>query len=297
MHYGVGVPNVGEFADPNLLVELAQETESGGWDGFFVWDHLLSSAPEPGAVEPWTVIAAAAAVTRRVRLGVLVTAVPRRDPVLLAQQVATTDILSAGRAVFGAGLGSIPQEYTRVGRDGAAMARGRRLDEALSLLQVLWSPGSARHHGECFTVDGIDLLPKPVQQPHPPIWIAGRWPNQAPFRRAARFDGVMPTHSSHPHGSTMGVGELSEIVATVERHRSRQGPYDVVMEGESKDAEHLDRLAEPYGDAGLTWWVEKLGWWRGGREAAAVRVRRGPPRRASPGSTNRSRSGATPPQH
>jgi alkanesulfonate monooxygenase SsuD/methylene tetrahydromethanopterin reductase-like flavin-dependent oxidoreductase (luciferase family) len=94
MDFGLGVPNVGIFADPGLPVDLASTAEASGWDGPFVWDHLVYDSPQPGVVEPWSVIAAIAAVTRRIRIGVLVTAVPRRQPALLAQQVATIDLLS-----------------------------------------------------------------------------------------------------------------------------------------------------------------------------------------------------------
>jgi alkanesulfonate monooxygenase SsuD/methylene tetrahydromethanopterin reductase-like flavin-dependent oxidoreductase (luciferase family) len=276
MNFGVGVRNVGEFSDPLLLVELARETEAARWDGFFIWDHLLYSGPRTGAVEPWSVVAAAATATERVRLGVLVTAVPRRQPALLAQQVATIDLLSGGRTVFGAGLGSRSDEYASFGEDPDAQVRGRRLDEALAVLQGLWAPGVVRHHGEFFVVDEVELLPKPQQRPHPPIWIAGRWPNKPGFRRAARFDGVMPTHSSHPHGSFMGISDLDEVVEFVRLHRTRRDHFDVVMEGESKNPGELDRLANGYETAGLTWWIEKLGWWRGDLQSALARVRAGP---------------------
>jgi alkanesulfonate monooxygenase SsuD/methylene tetrahydromethanopterin reductase-like flavin-dependent oxidoreductase (luciferase family) len=275
--FGVGVPNVADFADPVLLVDLAGETEAAGWDGFFVWDHLLYRPERPGAVDAWTVIAAAAALTTQIRVGVLVTAVPRRRPQLLAQQVATIDLLSAGRLVFGVGLGSLPDEYKRFGENPSMKVRGRRLDESLSVLQAMWSRGSLRHRGEFFTVDDVELLPKPAQEPHPPIWVAGRWPNKAPFRRAARFDGVMPTHSSYAHGSFMTVEELREVVDYVQDHRSRNDPFDVVMEGESSTSAHLEVLVSGYGTAGLTWWIEKLGWWRGGPAAALTRIRSGPP--------------------
>ena len=139
MNFGVGLPNVGEFADPALLVELAVAAEGAGWDGFFLWDHLLYDDPRAGAVEPWSVIAAVAAVTHRIRIGVLVTAVPRRQPALLAQQVATIDLLSRGRCVFGAGLGSRADEYERFGQDPSLVERGRRLDEALAVIESLWS--------------------------------------------------------------------------------------------------------------------------------------------------------------
>lgn len=277
MKFGVGLPNVAEFADPVLLVDLAAETEAAGWDGFFVWDHLLYRPERPGAVDPWSVIAAAAAITTSVRLGVLVTAVPRRRPQLLAQQVATTDLLSAGRLVFGAGLGSLPDEYSRFGDDPSTAVRARQLDEGLAVLEAMWRPGLVQHRGEFFRVDDVELLPKPVQEPHPPIWVAGRWPNKAPFRRAARFDGVMPTHSSYTQGSFMTVEELAEVVDYVQQYRSRTDSFDVVMEGQSTTPDQLEGLVSSYATAGLTWWIEKLGWWRGDAAAALSRIRSGPP--------------------
>jgi len=274
LQFAVGVPTVAAFADPGFLVGLAARAEAAGWDGFFVWDHLFYRPPNTAAVEPWSIVAAAAAVTSRVRLGVLMTAVPRRRPALLAQQVATIDRLAGGRVVFGAGLGSMPEEYERLGEDGDLAVRARKLDEALEVIGDLWSGEPVTHHGEFFTVDGVALLPRPAERP--PVWIAGRWPNRAPFRRAARFDGVMPTHAAYSHGSFMTPAELGEIVGYVADHRPSRGPFAVVMEGETDDARRLDAVAPAYADAGLTWWVEKLGWWRGDLAAAARRVDAGP---------------------
>jgi alkanesulfonate monooxygenase SsuD/methylene tetrahydromethanopterin reductase-like flavin-dependent oxidoreductase (luciferase family) len=276
MNFGVDLPNVGDFADPGLLVELAVAAEAAGWDGFFVWDHLLYDDPRAGAVEPWSVVAAVAAVTYRIRIGVLLTAVPRRQPALLAQQVATIDVLSRGRCVFGAGIGSRHDEYARFGQDPSLVERGRRLDEALAVIESLWSPGRVRHAGPFFTADDVDLSPKPMQEPHPPIWIGGRWPHKRPLRRAARFDGVMPTHADYGHDSFMSTSELQDIVDYVMRYRTSERPFDVVMEGMSDGPDELARLSRPYGRAGLTWWVEKLGWWRGTPDAALARVKAGP---------------------
>jgi alkanesulfonate monooxygenase SsuD/methylene tetrahydromethanopterin reductase-like flavin-dependent oxidoreductase (luciferase family) len=279
MNFGVGVPNVGEYADPLWLVGAAREAEDAGWDGFFLWDHLLYPELQQGAVEPWSVMAAAAVATQHIRLGVLVTAVPRRRPALLAQQVATVDLLSRGRTVFGAGLGSRLDEYARFGEEADLPTRGRRLDEALGVMQALWSEGVVTHRGEFFVVDTAELRPKPRQRPHPPIWVAGRWPNKPGFRRAARFDGVMPTHAAYPHGSFPTVGELAEMVEFVSSQRTRTDHFDVVMEGESDGPRGLGRLAGAYEAAGLTWWIEKLGWWRGDPAAALARLRAGPPLR------------------
>ncbi len=278
MRFAIGVPNVAAFADPVFLVEIAAMTEQAGWDGFFVWDHLLYRPPEPTAVEPWSIVAAAAAITFRVRLGVLLTALPRRHPALMAQQVATIDLLSRGRVVFGAGLGSIPEEYISFGEDGDPHVRARKLDEALDLVCAIWSGEPVQYHGEFYSVDAPALLPQPLQRPRPPIWLGGRWPNRAPFRRAAHYDGVMPTHAAHEHGSFMTPSQLGVIVEYVQAHRRVAQPMEVVMEGESTDAEHLGELCGSYAEVGLTWWVEKLGWWRGDFDAAFRRVVAGRPK-------------------
>src|SRR5690606_17485802 len=104
------------------------------------------------------------------------------------------------------------------------------------------------------------------------IWIAGRWPNESPFRRAARFDGVMPTHDAYGHDGYMRPAELAEIVGFVRAHRSKTDHFDVVLEGHSEGPDELHSLAPAYADAGMTWWVEKLGWWRGDRSVAVRRV-------------------------
>jgi hypothetical protein len=118
-----------------------------------------------------------------------------------------------------------------------------------------------------------------MQAPRPPIWVAGRWPNKAPFRRAARFDGVMPTHVDHGHDSFMSADDIREVVEYVADHRASGLPFDVVMEGMSHDSDDLTRRSSAYGSAGVTWWIEKLGWWRGAPDVALARVNDGPPDR------------------
>jgi len=279
VRYAVGVPNVASFADPRFLVDLASGAEGAGWDGFFVWDHLTYRDPDRRAVDAWSVIAAVAAVTSHLRLGVLVTALPRRHPAAFAQQAATVDLLSSGRLVVGAGLGSLPTEYSAFGDDPDLWTRGRKLDEALDVVIALWRGEPVRHRGEFFSVDTSGLSPTPVQRPRPPVWIAGRWPNRTPMRRAARYDGLMPTHADHGLDTFMSPDELAEIVRYVGGLRPDRAGFDVVMEGQSDDGDHLSALSVAYEAVGLTWWVEKVGWWRGDRADARRRVEAGPPGR------------------
>jgi alkanesulfonate monooxygenase SsuD/methylene tetrahydromethanopterin reductase-like flavin-dependent oxidoreductase (luciferase family) len=278
MQYAIGVPNVGSFGDPRFLAELAGRAEEAGWDGCFVWDHLLYNEPGWPVANPTVVAAAIAARTSRIRFGVLVNAVARRHAGQLAAEAATLDVLSGGRLVFGAGLGSFPEEWTRFGDDADQRLRADRLDERLAAIAALWSGEPATFEGEHVHVDAVRMPLTPVQEPRPPIWCGGTWPAKRPFRRAARWDGVMPTHRDYGLGETMQPSELAAIVEYVGEHRAPSAqPIDVILEGRTEPGGGADHVAQ-YADVGLTWWIEALGWWRGDLDTARERVTAGPPR-------------------
>ena len=131
-------------------------------------------------------LTAAALATSRLRLGPLVTPVARRRPEQLARQVATLDALSGGRVIFGAGLGGpIEDEFASFGDTTDPVVLAERLDEGLELLTRYWSGETVDHDGPHYRVRQTALLPATVQQPRPPVWIAGYWPNRRPMRRAA----------------------------------------------------------------------------------------------------------------
>jgi alkanesulfonate monooxygenase SsuD/methylene tetrahydromethanopterin reductase-like flavin-dependent oxidoreductase (luciferase family) len=277
--YAIGLPNVGPFGDPRLLLELGTLAERSGWDGVFVWDHLLYHDQSWPLADPTVVLAALATATTRVRLGVLMSALARRRPQKFAREQAGLDHLSGGRLVCGVGLGSMPAEYAAFGEDPDPRARAARLDEALEVVTGLWTGQPTHHAGPAYTVDGVTMRPTPVQRPRIPIWCAGRWPARAPLRRAARWDGVVPTAEGYGRGRLMPVEVLGEIVQTVREHRGHLDGFEVVMEGHTDGAE-ADRGAatvDRYRAVGLTWWIEALGWWRGGVDAAVDRIRQGPP--------------------
>jgi hypothetical protein len=128
------------------------------------------------------------------------------------------------------------------------------------------------YRGAHFTVDEVTFRPTPVQRPRVPIWVAGTWPAKPGFRRAARWDGTFPTFRGLGHGDNVAPELLAEAVGFVREHRAPDaGPFDVVLEGSTPGAP-LDEYVE----AGLTWWVEKLGWWRGDLEATRRRILAGP---------------------
>ncbi|NJC70905.1 LLM class flavin-dependent oxidoreductase [Planosporangium thailandense] len=271
--YAVGLPNVGQFADPHALVELAVTAEEHGWNGVFIWDHVLYHDPEWGVANPVVVASAIAARTSRIRLGVLMTALPRRRAHVVARETATLDVLSGGRLVFGAGIGSMDAEYAAFGEDPDLRVRGRRLDESLGRLAAYWS-------GEPVPAAGgqtVRMLPTPVQRPRVPVWCAGRWPNRPGFRRAARWDGVVATFAGAGRTVPVPVPDFAEAVRFVAAERGSLDGFDVALEGWSEPATAAATVG-PYVDAGLTWWIEAMGWWRGGVPAARDRIQAGPPR-------------------
>jgi alkanesulfonate monooxygenase SsuD/methylene tetrahydromethanopterin reductase-like flavin-dependent oxidoreductase (luciferase family) len=281
VRFAVGCPNVREYGDVRVAVELGRRAEAAGWDGFFVWDHIAYRERGAAVADPWVAIAALAAITKRVRLGVMVCALARRRPWKVARETASLDLLSGGRMVFGAGLGSMAEEeFAAFGEEGDAAVRASRLDEGLEILASLWRGDDVDHRGEHYEVRTGSFLPAPVQRPRIPVWIAGRWPARPPFRRAARWDGVFPTHRDVGHDETMSPEQVAEIVAFTRSQRDSGEPFDVVIEGRS-DGGHPARdleMVSRYRAVGVTWWIEKLGWFRGSIDEMRRRIDAGPPR-------------------
>ncbi|WP_211255518.1 LLM class flavin-dependent oxidoreductase [Actinocatenispora sera] len=273
--YAVGLPNVGEFGDPRTLLELAVAAEESGWDGVFVWDHVLYHEPDWPVANSVVALSAIAARTRRIRLAPLMTALPRRRVQVVAREIATLDVLSGGRMIFGAGLGSMDREYAAFGENASLRARARRLDASLSVLADLWA-GDAVSRGEPVPVEQVSMRPTPVQRPRPPIWCAGRWPATAGFRRAAAWDGVMPIHTDYGRGTIMPASTLGEIRDLIATRRNGMQGFDIALEGRTEPATATETIA-PYVRGGLTWWVEAMGWWRGGVREAWSRILAGPP--------------------
>jgi hypothetical protein len=129
-----------ELADPRVLIELAMQAESSGWDGLFLWDHIVWRAPVRAVADPWVALSAIAARTERLRLGPLVTPLSRRRVQKLARETVTLDHLSAGRLTLGVGLGAdIPEELVPFGEVVEPRERARLLDHGLSRLAELWA--------------------------------------------------------------------------------------------------------------------------------------------------------------
>ena len=226
MKYGFSAPNFDYCGDARVLAGLARDAEGAGWDGFFVWDHLQFGDEEPTA-DPWIALAAAAVGTERIRLGPLITPVPRRHIAKLAREVTTLDHLSNGRVILGVGAGTdLLPEYTAFGDCGDPKIRAAMLDEGLEVLVELLSGKPVSHDGEHYRVECPAFQP-PVQQPRVPVWVAATWPVRKPFRRAARWDGVVPIPRDLMSGGAIEPADLRELVAYVNEHRAGDGSFDV----------------------------------------------------------------------
>jgi alkanesulfonate monooxygenase SsuD/methylene tetrahydromethanopterin reductase-like flavin-dependent oxidoreductase (luciferase family) len=263
MRFSINIPNFGDFADARTVARVATVAEQAGWDGLFVWDHVVhSKAQRRGQPfgDPWMLLTAAALATSRITLGTLVTPTARRRPEQLARQVATLDGMTDGRVVFGAGLGGpIDDEFGSFGDTTDPKVLAGRLDEGLELLARYWSGETVNHHGEHYQVDDVTLLPATVRRPRPPVWIAGYWPRKAPMRRAARWDGAVPLFQNANHGEAPPVDELRELTAYLRQNRTDPAaPYDIVVGGISPADPAASRaLIEPLAEAGATWWDER----------------------------------------
>jgi alkanesulfonate monooxygenase SsuD/methylene tetrahydromethanopterin reductase-like flavin-dependent oxidoreductase (luciferase family) len=259
MRFAVNLP---PFAPPATLIELAVDAEQAGWDGVFFWDHL-TWRPELrlDVHDPWVLLGAVAARTQRVLLGPMVTPLGRRRPWKVAKEITTLDHLSGGRAVLGVGLGAPAEaEFEAFGERADGRHRAAVLDEALTVLDGLLR-GPVDHAGEHFTVH-TEMFPRPVQQPRPPIWVAGESPHRRPLQRAARWDGFVPLSGAEP----LTPGNLAAYLNGVERPAG----WDVV-------ALHVDGVpAGEYAAAGATWLVEGISPEGDWISALRAIVRRGP---------------------
>src|SRR6266566_128959 len=277
MKYGLDIPTAGTYADPRILAELAAEAEEARWDGFFIWDVLFaeSQAAVP-VIDPWVALAAIAMRTRRIKIGAFLTPLPRRRPWQVARETVALDLLSNGRLVFGAALGYQARDFAAFGEEFDARMRAEKLDEALEVLKALWSGETFSFQGKHYQVNDVCFLPKPLQVPRIPVWLAGGWPKRKPLRRAAQWDGIYLMTVNQVTGELLTPEEIREIVAYVNAHREATDPFDVAVNGETPaDPHKRAEMMQRYSEAGATWWVE-LEAQGESFEEYRERIRRGP---------------------
>jgi alkanesulfonate monooxygenase SsuD/methylene tetrahydromethanopterin reductase-like flavin-dependent oxidoreductase (luciferase family) len=272
MRYGIVTANMGDYADPRVAVRLGRAAEAAGWEAFFVWDHLGFVRGVPSG-DPYVIVSAVAASTTRLKLGTAITPLARRRPQIVANALASLDLLSGGRVVFGAGLGGVVEEFTAFGDPGDAKERAAMLDEGLMILDGLWSGETLTHHGQHYAVEGVSLAPLPLQRPRIPIWIGGE--GAPALRRAARWDGWLAPTANRDGTPSKSSARIAEMVAEIRRHRMTDAPFEVAVDGYSEAGDAT--LPRACGGAGATWWLEIIHGTRGPLDEMIARVEAGPP--------------------
>lgn len=267
--------------DFNAVVDLACEAEQAGWDGFFVPDGIAIDVPSLGPLplfDPWVVLGAIAARTSRIRIGTMITPVSRRRPWKLARECVTADHLSRGRLILSVGLGAASDDagFYRVGEPMDLKVRAERLDEGLAIIDGLWKGTAQTFPGKHFRVEGMTMIPPPVQKPRIPIWVVAVWSKPKSMRRILSWDGVIPQKFNSY--DQLSADEIRQLRAYVDEHRAGRGGFDIIAGGSSAtSSERPEDIVRPYAEAGATWWIE------GDMAADTVhkcfaRVRKGPPR-------------------
>jgi alkanesulfonate monooxygenase SsuD/methylene tetrahydromethanopterin reductase-like flavin-dependent oxidoreductase (luciferase family) len=279
MRFGLYVPNFGEAISARSLADLAGQAESAGWDGLFLWDHMLYSKSQPlNMVDPWISLTAIAMSTDTLRFGTSVTPIARRRPWKLARETTTLDNLSGGRLILSVGLGEPAEtEFGFFGEETDPKIRAEMLDEGLQVVTGLWSGKPFSYSGKHYQLKKVRFLPSPTQQPRIPIWVGGLWPNKAPLRRAARWDGLIPLKK----GGWITPSDLEEILAYVYGQRTSEAPVEVAIigtrkslgYGAAKGSKRLIQLEEQ----GATWWLQSLFIGRDSSEKILNQIKEGPP--------------------
>lgn len=212
MNFGVWIPNCRHLATPDIIRGAAVRAEQLGYDSVWVSDHVV--VPQANVVnfgetvfDPLVTLGVLAGATSRVRLGTTVLIVPYRNAVVTAKMISSLDALSGGRLIFGVGAGWVAAESAILGVPFAE--RGAMTDEYLEAMQELWTKQSPSFSGKYTQFRGLRFEPKPLQKPHPPIWVGGH--SRAALRRAAQFGAAWHPINRSPEELRAGRAELARL--------------------------------------------------------------------------------------
>ena len=232
MKFGVCIPHYGIPLDVDNLTNMAVKAEEMGFDSVWVTDHIIVPHEIPDRtdivyrhdmLESLSLLTHLGAVTKRVKIGTSVIILPYRNPVVLAKAIATADVLSKGRVIFGAAIGWMEGEFQALNAPFAD--RGVVSDEYLQLLKELWTNPTPTFQGEHFQISDVTFSPMPVQNPHPPIWVGGR--SRRGVRRAVRYGDAWYPSQLPPEQVAERVKHMREYSAQV----GRETPPDLSFRG------------------------------------------------------------------
>src|SRR5258706_5693690 len=233
MKFGLFAINMGPCSDPVTAVRVAQTAEAAGFESVWTGEHIVlpdadpqvPASPVPSGIghqsrrrlaqhldpksallDPAVSLAFVAAHTQRVKLGTGIIILPQRNPLVLAKELASVDVVSRGRLIFGLGVGYLKAEFDALGIPFAH--KGERSIEYLQAMLAIWTQDKPEYHGRFFSFRGVQAWPRPAQSPHPPIVIGGHTPEA--FRRALR-------HASGWYGFALDVDETARCIGGPEQ--------------------------------------------------------------------------------
>jgi probable F420-dependent oxidoreductase len=184
--FGIGS---GRCSDPETCVRVARAAEAAGFDSVWTGEHVVlpdpqqppsPAPPDFGMLDPTVALAFVAGHTSRLRLGTGIIILPQRNPLVLAKELASLDVVSNGRLIFGLGVGYLRAEFDAIG--APFERRGERTDEYIEAIRAIWTQEKPAHKGDFANFSGVAARPRPTQLPHPPIVVGGH--SRAAFRRA-----------------------------------------------------------------------------------------------------------------
>ncbi len=218
MRLGITIPNNWGIEDPQDVLRIAPKAEEQGFDSVWVNHHVFNAGyiykrlGHKPYYDALTTLNFAAAMTKKVRLGTTILVLPYLNPMVLAKELATLDVFSGGRVTVGVGVGALQPESDALGSD--YHTRGRYADESLAIMKELWTQREPSFDGRFYQFSGAPFSPKPLQSPHPPLWIGGT--SDAALRRVARLgDGW--------HPNRMSADKMRESLAKLQTLLDEQG--------------------------------------------------------------------------
>jgi probable F420-dependent oxidoreductase len=249
MKFGLYGINVGVCVDPEAAASVAKAAEEAGFESLWTAEHVVLPDPQtPDSpipaqtplLDPAVALAHVAGHTRTIRLATGIIILPQRNPVVLAKELASVDVLSGGRLIFGVGAGYLQSEFEAVG--AVFEERGERTSEYIEAIRALWTQEKPRFEGRFFSFDEIDARPRPIQNPHPPIVVGGMSPPA--LRRAARQGNGWYGFALDLKTTTRCVVGLREAQQRVERP-AELGPLEIsVTPSGSLDADAVSRFED-----------------------------------------------------
>ncbi len=226
MKFGLFGINFGACADPEVAAKVAIAAEDAGFDSLWTGEHVVlpdpqappsPAPPQTPMLDPATALAFLAAHTQRVKLATGIIILPQRNPLVLAKELASVDVLSGGRLLFGLGAGYLQPEFEAIG--ASFEDRGARASEAIEVLRALWTQDSPSFEGRFWSFSGIQAMPRPVQKPHPPILVGGHSPPA--YRRAVSQGDGWYGFALDPDAARASLEGLRSAAKDVERPTQR----------------------------------------------------------------------------